>query len=338
VQAHLHPVRWRARVTAVLVLAAALAGTPPALDAQAPTSADEDRTRAFAERVAARIATLESEADALAAQVRTLLEGLQALEQDQAREAARVADAAVDQAQAALDDSSARLAELEARRLAEAPEIAARLVEIYKQGRGGDVRMLLGVSGVRDLGRAARTLAALTEITEQRLEEHRRTVAAARDDAQRARDTAARAVAARDALLDDLDEQRDLNAELTGALQLAAARLDQQLVDLAAGRPVRPVDVPLGPFRGALAWPAPGAVQYAGAFAGFGTLVIVDHGAGALSLYGDLASTGLAVGERVDAGAPVGTTGEAPGGAPSLYFELRVDGRSVDPIEWLQTR
>jgi septal ring factor EnvC (AmiA/AmiB activator) len=79
-------------------------------------------------------------------------------------------------------------------------------------------------------------------------------------------------------------------------------------------------------------------VQYAAAFAGFGTLVIVDHGSGALSLYGYLASTAVAVGDRVEAGAPVGAAGEAPGGAPGLYFELRIDGRSVDPVEWLQAR
>ena len=352
----------------------------------------DERARTFAERVEARIAGLQAEADALAGQVRTLLVDLQALEQDQAREAAQVADAesAVTAAQANLDATTARLAELEARRLAEAPDIAARLVEIYKQGRGGDVRLLLGVSGFRELGRAARTLAALTAITTQRLEEHRQTVAAvrderaalqararefeiARDDARGARDAAARAVAARNALIDEIDGRRDLNAELTGALRLAAARLDQQLVDLAAGRPVEPVDVPLGPFRGTLAWPAtgevrvgfgapaprlggaaangldiaaepgtparavhPGEVQYADAFAGFGTLVILDHGAGALSLYGYLASAAVEVGDRVDAGQPVGVVGEAPGDDPGLYFELRIDGRSVDPVEWLQ--
>jgi septal ring factor EnvC (AmiA/AmiB activator) len=383
--------RWRA---AGALAATALAGTLLPLRAQTPGPDTEAHTRAFAERVEARMVALETEADTLAGQVRALLDELRTLEQDQVREAARVteADDAVAAAQTNLETATARLADLEARRLAQAPDIAARLVEIYKQGRGGDVRLLLGVSELREFGRAARTLAALAEITEQRLEAHRQTLAAvrgeraglqtrareleiARDDARRARDTTARAAAARDALIIEIDGRRDLNAELTGALRLAAARLDQQLVDLAAGRPVEPFDVPIGPFRGALAWPAsgavqvgfgepaprlggiaasgldiaatpgapvravhPGEVQYAAAFAGFGTLVIVDHGSGALSLYGYLASTAVAVGDRVEAGAPVGAAGEAPGGAPGLYFELRIDGRSVDPVEWLQAR
>ena len=31
----------------------------------------------------------------------------------------------------------------------------------------------------------------------------------------------------------------------------------------------------------------------------------------------------------------VGTVGTAPAGGSSLYFELRIDGRPVDPVQWL---
>jgi septal ring factor EnvC (AmiA/AmiB activator) len=70
----------------------------------------------------------------------------------------------------------------------------------------------------------------------------------------------------------------------------------------------------------------------------FGRLVVVDHGQGAFSLYGHLATLEVARGARVEAGSVVGTTGRAPGGTPALYFELRVDGRPVDPLQWLKRR
>lgn len=383
--------RRLARLALLLPLGALLA---PGAQAQDGGGAPEAPGAPFARRVEQRIATLQAEAAALAGQVRTLLDELRQLEIERDLQATRVdgAEAAAQAAQATLDEAAARLASLEARRLAEAPDVAARLVEIYKQGRGGDARLLLGVSGVRELGRAPRTLAALTAITEQRLEEHRRTVATVRQertalqararelqaalaDAEHAQAAAGQAVAARDARIAQIDARRDLNAALTGDLQLAAARLDQQVRDIAAGRPIEPIAVPLAPFRGALEWlvagPVTGAfgdpsarlggdprtgvdiraeegavvravhpaeVQYAGRFAGFGTLVILDHGAGALSLYGYLASASVGIGDRVDAGAPVGEVGVAPAGPPALYFEMRFDGRSVDPVEWLSAR
>jgi septal ring factor EnvC (AmiA/AmiB activator) len=37
----------------------------------------------------------------------------------------------------------------------------------------------------------------------------------------------------------------------------------------------------------------------------------------------------------VDTLAPLGTSGTDPAGNPALYFELRVDGRAVDPLQWL---
>jgi len=81
-----------------------------------------------------------------------------------------------------------------------------------------------------------------------------------------------------------------------------------------------------------------GTVSYADAFEGFGTLVIVDHGAGAVSLYGYLGTALVARDQHVEAGDPLGTVGLAPTGPPALYFELRVDGRPVNPVQWLQSR
>jgi septal ring factor EnvC (AmiA/AmiB activator) len=93
-------------------------------------------------------------------------------------------------------------------------------------------------------------------------------------------------------------------------------------ISLAEGRPVHAVHE--------------GTVAFADQFTGYGNLVILDHGDGAFSLYGHLSSLGVARGDRVDALATVGTSGRNPSGNPALYFELRVDGKPVDPLQWLK--
>src|SRR5690606_15339859 len=82
----------------------------------------------------------------------------------------------------------------------------------------------------------------------------------------------------------------------------------------------------------------PGTVAFADTFEGFGRVVIVDHGSGAFSLYGYLSRIAVSQGEPVAAGQLIGEVGEAPAGGPALYFELRVDGRPVDPLQWLKRR
>ena len=79
-----------------------------------------------------------------------------------------------------------------------------------------------------------------------------------------------------------------------------------------------------------------GEVALAGDFAGLGTLVIVSHGDQAFSLYGYLASLAVREGIRIDERTEVGTAGVSPAGDPAVYFELRIDGRPVDPVEWLK--
>ena len=206
------------------------------------------------------------------------------------------------------------------------------------------------------------------------LDEELRTLRAREADARQAQRAADRALTARSALIAQIDARRDLNAQLAGELQVAQERLQQQIANLAAGRGTEAVAVPLAPFRGTLEWPAagrlavrfgqasgraadagarngveiaapegtpvravhPGVVSYADAFAGFGTLVIVDHGANTYTLYGYLASASVKRGAVVDAGTELGAAGSAPAGPAGLYFEVRVDGRSVDPVQWLK--
>ncbi len=81
-----------------------------------------------------------------------------------------------------------------------------------------------------------------------------------------------------------------------------------------------------------------GAVVYSAPFSGYGTLVIVDHSGGFHSVYGNLLSSAVKAGDMVEVGQEVGKVGATPGGPPALYFEFRVDGRSVDPLQWLRPR
>ena len=69
-----------------------------------------------------------------------------------------------------------------------------------------------------------------------------------------------------------------------------------------------------------------------------GHLVILDPGSQTFSLYGDLLGLTVRKGERVTHGHPVGSIGPTPSGTNGLYFELRVDGQPVDPLQWLKKR
>ena len=361
----------------------------------AAQTADRAQSASQADRVGERIRALQSEADRLASQSRTLLGDLRALEVEQQLQVERVREAhdAVARGQAAIEQLTVRLALLEQQRLAQLPDLKAQLVDIYKRGRGGYARLLFAGSSMRDFRRAARAVAAIIRINEQRIVEHRGTLEIAQRErvrldqelvalmdaetkARQAQVASDRAVAARAALIAQIDTRRDLNAQFTGELQVAYERLQQQVASAAAGTTVEPIAIPLTPFRGVLDWPTPGrlavrfgqpsgrpgdtttrsgveiaapegtpvraihpgTVSYANPFTAFGNLVIVDHGQNASSLYGYLASIAVSTGAVVDGGAELGRVGSAPAGPAGLYFEMRVDGRSVDPVQWLRPR
>ena len=81
---------------------------------------------------------------------------------------------------------------------------------------------------------------------------------------------------------------------------------------------------------------ADGRVVYADWLRGFGNLLILDHGTGYMSLYANNEGLLRKVGERVRGGDPVSTVGASGGQADSgLYFELRRDGKTFDPLRWV---
>ena len=79
-----------------------------------------------------------------------------------------------------------------------------------------------------------------------------------------------------------------------------------------------------------------GRVAFADWLRGYGLLMIIDHGQGFMSLYGYNESLLWEVGDWVEPGAVIATVGGSQGGEQGLYFELRRDGKAVDPAAWLK--
>ena len=355
----------------------------------------QDRAAADAsKRAADRIRALQREADELLARERTLLDELRKLEVERQlkveelnkfeREAAET--------ERKLAATSKRFATLRQTADDQRPDVEARLIQLYKLGSGGYWRLLLDVDDLRSMGRAYRTASAMTSLDKQRVLQHQQTLDALaaeqtalqarsreltnlRDQARRARAAVDRALASRNALVQSIDERRDLNAQLAGELQTAQQRLQSSVGQLPEGLASAAVALPIRPFQGALPWPARGAVSrrfgkqasgalgtsvvrngielataegqqvrsvhegtvaFSGPFTGYGTLVIVDHGDRSYSLYGHLDSAEVGSGQRVGVGTAVGASGRNPSGTPALYFELRIDGAVVDPLQWLK--
>ena len=81
---------------------------------------------------------------------------------------------------------------------------------------------------------------------------------------------------------------------------------------------------------------AGGRVVYADWLRGFGNLLILDHGDGYMSLYGNNESLLKQVGDETRTGDTIAATGNSGGNPDSgLYFELRFQGKPFDPIPWV---
>jgi septal ring factor EnvC (AmiA/AmiB activator) len=81
---------------------------------------------------------------------------------------------------------------------------------------------------------------------------------------------------------------------------------------------------------------ASGKVVYADWLRGFGNLLILDHGDGYMSLYGNNESLLKQTGDEAKAGDTIAATGNSGGNPDSgLYFELRFQGKPFDPLPWV---
>ncbi len=84
---------------------------------------------------------------------------------------------------------------------------------------------------------------------------------------------------------------------------------------------------------------ASGQVVYAGSgLIGYGQLIIVKHNDTYLSAYGYNASLLVREGHEVRKGQQIATMGEGPERKPRLHFEIRQNGKPVNPRQYLPAR
>lgn len=82
-----------------------------------------------------------------------------------------------------------------------------------------------------------------------------------------------------------------------------------------------------------------GKVIFAELFKGFGKLVIVNHGGGYHTLYGNLTEIFSHVGDIIKENQVIGRVGtSAMLNDHALYFEVRYKGKPLDPKQWLKSR
>jgi septal ring factor EnvC (AmiA/AmiB activator) len=79
-----------------------------------------------------------------------------------------------------------------------------------------------------------------------------------------------------------------------------------------------------------------GRVAFADWLRGYGLLLILDHGDGFMTLYGNNESLLFEVGDWVEPGTVVATVGASALSGDGLYFEIRRDGKALDPAAWIK--
>ena len=73
-----------------------------------------------------------------------------------------------------------------------------------------------------------------------------------------------------------------------------------------------------------------GNVLYANSFKGYGNMIILDHGKGFYSIYGQLMEFMVKENDTVEREQIIAKSGSI------VYFEIRVDGKPEDPLNWLK--
>lgn len=80
-----------------------------------------------------------------------------------------------------------------------------------------------------------------------------------------------------------------------------------------------------------------GTVIFADYFKGFGNMIIVDHGGGYFTLYAHASQLAKKVGAEVARHETIGAVGDVDSSKGSmLYFEIRHQGKPVDPAGWVR--
>jgi len=81
---------------------------------------------------------------------------------------------------------------------------------------------------------------------------------------------------------------------------------------------------------------AAGRVVYVGnGLRAYGNLIIIKHGENWLSAYAHVSESQVREGQEVWSGQPIARMGEGPHQIAALYFEIRLNGKPVDPMPYL---
>ncbi|MFO7551652.1 MAG: peptidoglycan DD-metalloendopeptidase family protein [Haliea sp.] len=209
----------------------------------------------------------------------------------------------------------------------------------------------------------SRSEAAAAELSAQQatLQAQQQEVLASRQQREQLIATLAASISSQDDRLQQLQRDRQELEELLEAIEQAVVELqlpeDYQPFASTRGTLAWPVDGrrgnSFGASRGAggMRWHGinlaadagtavraihHGRVVYADWLRGSGLLLILDHGDGYMSLYAHNQSLLKEVGEWVAPGTPISTVGNSGGlDRAGLYFEIRKDGKPVDPVAWM---
>ena len=120
----------------------------------------------------------------------------------------------------------------------------------------------------------------------------------------------------------------------TGWLSSAFSRMRNHPI-LHEARPHEGIDVS-APMGAPIEAPANGTVIDTGWEAGYGNMVVIDHGYGIVTKFAHISRILVKVGDKVNRGeliAQVGNTGLSTG--PHLHYEVHVNGRPVDPRRYI---
>jgi len=179
-------------------------------------------------------------------------------------------------------------------------------------------------------------------------------------------------------LLERVRKDRSLQKEALDELTRAMGALNDAIRSLPPNSSPPAVSISFSRLEGALPWPAEGAilvpfgsvrnqrfgtltphpgieirvnpaspVRTVGAgrvvfnrrYGSYGRTVVIDHGERYLSVYARLAAASVSEGDEVAPGQEVGFAGEADAHEKSsIYFEIRHQGRALDPGDWLRKR
>jgi murein DD-endopeptidase MepM/ murein hydrolase activator NlpD len=81
---------------------------------------------------------------------------------------------------------------------------------------------------------------------------------------------------------------------------------------------------------------ASGTVIWAGPRNGYGNAVIIDHGSGVGTVYAHQSVVAVSPGQSVGRGEVIGYVGQTGLAAgPHLHFEVRVGGKTYDPLAYV---